>query len=697
MLNIEIDGKALQVSPGTTVIQAANQAGITIPHFCYHKKLSIAASCRMCLVEVEQGGKPFPKPLPACATTVAEGMKVFTHSELAVKAQKGVMEFLLINHPLDCPICDQAGECKLQDISVGYGGTSARYQEEKRVVPNKDLGPLVIGNMTRCINCTRCVRFLQEVAGFQEMGQAFRGDRAEIMPFLGQTIDSELSGNIIDLCPVGSLTSKPFRYTARSWELARRPSVSPHDGLGSNLTVHVKNDRVYRVTPRENEAINECWLSDRDRFSYEGLNSPDRLTRPMIKQGGTWREVEWNQALDYASHALSGVTKEQGPAAVGALVSPASTLEEMALAGSLMRGLGSENIDFRLRQTDFSADGQRAGIPWLGMRIEEINGLDRVLLVGSNVRREHPLIARRLRQASAKGAQVSAIEKELQTGLAAVVKAVAGIKGATVDAAIGKVSVDETAMKIAVSLIEGGNVAILLGNLAQHHPKAATLAALAQQLAALLGARYGSLSEAANSVGGYVAKAVPGEGGLNAAAMLAEPRKAYLILGAEPELDCADGGAALSAMKRAQTVIVLSSFKSEAMLDYADCLLPVSPFTETSGTFVSMEGRAQSFAAAVKPLAETRPAWKVLAALGRLQALPGFDAESSEDVRNECLSGTSEFVSGLDNAVSGVALDLSSGVESVAAVPMYAVDPLVRRAPSLQRTAIAREPGKEEA
>ena len=658
MLNIEIDGKAIQIAPGSTVIQAANQAGVYIPHFCYHKKLSIAASCRMCLVEVEQGGKPFPKPLPACATTVAEGMKVFTHSKLAVKAQQGVMEFLLINHPLDCPICDQAGECRLQDLSVGYGGTNARYQEEKRVVPNKDLGPLVIGNMTRCINCTRCVRFLQEIAGYQEMGQAFRGDRAEIMPFLGQTIDSELSGNIIDLCPVGSLTSKPFRYTARSWELARRPSIAPHDGLGSNVVVHVKNDRVYRITPRENEAINECWLSDRDRFSYEGLNSADRLTKPMVKQGGTWREVEWNQALDYASHALSGVAKEHGPAAVGALVSPVATLEEMALAAKLMRGLGSENIDFRLRQTDFSADGRRAGVPWLGMKVAELDALNRVLLVGSNLRREHPLIAARLRKTKAVVVQVSQ-PAELQ------------------------------------ALITASDIAfdgILLGNQAQYHPSAAALAALAQQLAERLGAKYGWLTADANGVGGYVAKAVPGHGGLNAAAMISDPRKAYLLLGAEPD-DFADGAAALAALKQAQSVVVLTSFKSEAMLAAADCLLPVSPFTETSGTFVNMEGRAQSFAAAVRPLGETRPAWKVLRVLGNLLRLDGFGHESSEDVRNEVLGGTPEFAPGLDNALSGVAIDLIdlSGGGAQAAVPMYAVDPLVRRAASLQRTRIATE------
>ncbi|MGE5466891.1 MAG: NADH-quinone oxidoreductase subunit NuoG, partial [Ignavibacteria bacterium] len=388
MIDIEIDGKALQVEEGSTVIEAAHKAGTYIPHFCYHKKLSIAANCRMCLVQVEKA----PKPLPACATPVTAGMKVFTHSEMAVKAQKGVMEFLLINHPLDCPICDQGGECQLQDLSMGYGASNARFQEEKRVVLNKNLGPLVSTDMTRCINCTRCIRFTQEIAGYMEMGQAFRGDRAEVMPFVEKTVDSEISGNIIDLCPVGALTSKPFRFTARSWELSRRKSVSPHDGLGSNLIVQTKLDRVMRVLPLENEDVNECWLSDKDRYSYEALNSDDRLTKPMVKQGGKWQEVEWNVALDYVSHALRDVAKNQGAASIGALISPHATLEEMTLAAKLMRGLGSDNIDFRLRQTDFSLDGRRRGAPWLGMKVAELNKLDRVLVVGSTLRREHPLL-----------------------------------------------------------------------------------------------------------------------------------------------------------------------------------------------------------------------------------------------------------------------------------------------------------------
>ena len=563
MLEIEIDGKSLQVAEGSTIMDAAHEAGTYIPHFCYHKKLSIAANCRMCLVQVEKA----PKPLPACATPVANGMKVFTHSELALKAQKGVMEFLLINHPLDCPICDQGGECQLQDLAVGYGSSSSRYQEEKRVVFNKNLGPLVNTDMTRCIHCTRCVRFTTEIAGEMEMGQAGRGEHAEIMPFIEKTVDSELSGNIIDLCPVGALTSKPFRYAARTWELARRKSVAPHDGLGSNLIVQVKHDKVLRVLPLENEEINECWLSDKDRFSYEAVNSEERLTKPMVKQGGQWVEADWGVALDYIAHALKDVVKTHGADAVGTLVSPHATLEEMFLAQQLTRELGSHNVDFRLRQSDFSLDGKRAGSPWLGMKVAELSKLDRVLVVGSFMRKDHPLLAQRLRQSAKRGTQVSLINpvdddqlikntiravglpSQLPQLLGEVVKAVATAKGAAVDAALNGVTVSAAAQKIADSLMSGSNAGVFLGNFAQQHPQAATLEVLAQQLAKLLGAKHGVLGEAANSVGGYVAKAVPSGNGLNAAQMFAQPRKAYLVFNAEPELDSANGAQAAAALK----------------------------------------------------------------------------------------------------------------------------------------------------
>jgi len=709
MVEIEIDGRTLQVEDGSTVIEAAHRLGTYIPHFCYHKKLSIAANCRMCLVQVEKA----PKPMPACATTVTNGMKVFTHSDLAVKAQKAVMEFLLINHPLDCPICDQGGECQLQDLAVGYGDSASKYEEEKRVVPDKDLGPLVSTDMTRCINCTRCVRFTAEIAGFMELGQAFRGERAEVMPFIGKTVDTELSGNIIDLCPVGALTSKPFRFSARTWELSRRKSVSPHDGLGSNLIVQTKHDRVMRVLPLENEDINECWLTDKERFSYQGLNSADRLTKPMVKQGGEWKEVDWNVALDYVAHALRDVAKTHGGSAIGGLLSPHATLEEMYLAQKLLRGLGSENVDFRLRQSDFSADGKRKGTPWLGMKIADIGRLDRVLVVGSFLRKDQPLIAQRLRQSAKRGAQVSILHSadddlliklqaraivapsQLPAMLGQVVKAVCQIKGVAADAALAGVTVSAEAQAIAGSLASGSNAGVLLGNFAQQHAQAASLQALAGQLAKALGAKFGFLGEAANSVGGHVAKATPGAAGLNVAAMLKDARQAYVVLGAEPELDCADGAQALASLTKAAVTVVLTSFKSQAMLDYAAVLLPVSPFSETSGTFVNTEGRVQSFYAAAKPQGEARPAWKVLRVLGNLLGLAGFDQDSSEGVRAEVLGGQIEFVSGLDNGIDGVALNLNAsagGIERVADVPIHFADALVRRSPPLQLAADSAAP-----
>ena len=548
MINIEIDGKPVETERGSTVMDAAHKLGVYIPHFCYHKKLSIAANCRMCLVEVEKA----PKPLPACATPAAEGMKVRTHSEMAVKAQKGVMEFLLINHPLDCPICDQGGECQLQDLAVGYGGGASRYKEEKRVVMHKDIGALVsTEEMSRCIQCTRCVRFGQEIAGVMELGMAFRGEHSEIMSFVNSTVDSELSGNMIDLCPVGALTSKPFRYTARSWELSRRKSVSPHDGLGSNLAVQVKDNKVLRVVPIENEAINECWISDKDRFSYEGLNSPERLTKPMLKQDGKWMAVEWQAALEYVANGLRQISGSAGADQIAALATPHSTLEELYLLQKLMRGIGSGNVDSRLRQSDFSADGKQAGAPWLGMPVADINTRDRFLIVGSFLRKDHPLLAQRVRHAVKKGAQANIVHAadaellmpvasqaivapgEIAPVLAQILKAVAAEKSAVLSAEIQKaiegVQVSETARAIAKSLASGERAAVLLGNFAQQHPQATQIALLAEQIAAQCGAKFGFLGEAANSVGTYLAGAVPfgqakegqAKQGMNAVQMLA--------------------------------------------------------------------------------------------------------------------------------------------------------------------------------
>ncbi|TSA16093.1 MAG: NADH-quinone oxidoreductase subunit G [Betaproteobacteria bacterium] len=708
MPKLEIDGRQIEVKNGATVMDAANALGIAIPHFCYHKKLSIAANCRMCLVQVEKA----PKPLPACATPVSEGMKVFTESEYARTAQKGVMEFLLINHPLDCPICDQGGECQLQDLAVGYGNSASRYNEEKRVVFHKNVGPLIsMEEMSRCIHCTRCVRFGQEIAGVMELGMMGRGEHAEIVSFVGRSVDSELSGNMIDLCPVGALTSKPFRYSARTWELARRKSVSPHDSLGANLIVQVMANKVMRVLPLENEELNECWLSDRDRFAYEGLNSADRLTRPMLKIDGQWQEVDWQQALAAVAKGLKNVQAQHGAQALGALAAPHSTLEELYLLGKLMRGIGCENVDFRLRQSDFSADQKQAGAPWLGMNIADINALDRVLVVGSFLRKDHPLFANRLRQAAKRGQQINLIHatdddlllnlankaivppQEFAELLAQVVKAVAEAKQQAVPAALAAVVVGVPAKAIAASLASGTKTGIFLGNLAAQHPQAAQLRLLAQELARLLGAEFGVLGEAANSVGGYLARAVPGAGGLNAAAMLAEPRKAYLLLNVEPELDCNNPHAAMKAMAATEFVICLSAYRGSAP-DYASALLPITPFTETSGTFVNAEGRMQSFNGVVKPLGDARPAWKVLRVLGNLLGLAGFDYDSSEQVRDE-IAKPDEITTRLDNRLSGIALQTpaaSGGLQRITEVPIYFSDAVVRRAASLQQTHDATAP-----
>jgi NADH-quinone oxidoreductase subunit G len=714
LVNIEIDGRQVAVPGGSMVMHAANKLGIYIPHFCYHKKLSIAANCRMCLVQVEKA----PKPLPACATPVTEGMKVWTHSELAVNAQKAVMEFLLINHPLDCPICDQGGECQLQDLAVGYGGSSSRYGEEKRVVTNKNLGPLISTDMTRCIHCTRCVRFGQEIADLMELGMANRGEHSEIMAFVGRTVDSELSGNVIDLCPVGALTSKPFRFSARSWELARRRSVSPHCGLGSNLVVQVKLDRVLRVLPRENEDVNECWLSDKDRFSYEGLNTPDRLRRPMVRRDGRWQECDWKEALEAVAAGLADVKQRHGAARIGALASPHSTLEELYLLQKLARGLGSGNVDFRLRQCDFRADQEMNGAPWLGMKVAELDALESALVVGSTLRKDHPLLAHRLRRAVKRGAElhlINPVDDELLTrvagkiivppsglpaALAQVAKAAAELKGVPlpqeIAGALGAVAVGDAARAMAKSLAERGRAAVLLGNMAQHHPAARDLHILAQHLAALTGSTFGFFGEAANSVGGYLAGAVPrpphadAVAGLDAAAMLAEPLKAYLVLGAEPELDCHDPQKALAALESAEFVVALSPWRHLAA-EYAHVLLPIAPFSETAGTFVNTEGRVQSFNAVVHPFAEARPAWKVLRVLGNLLGLRGFEFDTPEEVRAAMgISDGADVSARLSNILRPAALErlpaLDAGLQRIGEVPIYQADPLVRRAESLHLT-----------
>jgi NADH-quinone oxidoreductase subunit G len=652
MPRLEIDGRPIEVESGTSVIEAARRLEIFVPHFCYHEKLTIAANCRMCLVEVEKA----PKPLPACATPVAEGMKVWTHSPAAKKAQNGVMEFLLINHPLDCPICDQGGECQLQDLAVGYGGSASRYQEAKRVVLHKDIGPLVAAEeMSRCIQCTRCVRFGQEIGGVMELGLINRSEHAEIVAFVGRSVDSELSGNMIDLCPVGALTSKPFRYAARTWELARRRSVSPHDGLGSNLVVQVKQNEVMRVLPLDNEAVNECWLSDKDRFSYQGLNAPDRLTQPMIRRNGRLEAVDWDVALERAAAGLGDA---------GVLASPHATLEEMFLAGRLGAA------DFRLRHSDFSADGRRAGIPWLGMPVADLGKLDRVLVIGSFLRKDHPLIAHRLRQAARHGAQIHVLHSVDDDWLMP-------IASRTI---VAPSALPQAVAALKDKLAGANNPAVLLGNFAQQHPQAAAIHAAAQALGAGTKMRIGFLGEAANSVGGYLA-GLPSGGGLPAAL----GKESLLLLGVEPALDCADPRAAT----RAKFVVNLTAWKS----DVGDVLLPIAPFTETAGTFVSTEGRVQSFHACVRPLGEARPAWKVLRVLGTLLGRPGFEFDDVQQLREACLGGR-DVAALLGNGIDAPAPApwRPEGLQRIADVPIYFADPLVRRAPALQSTRDARAP-----
>ncbi|PHV10795.1 NADH-quinone oxidoreductase subunit NuoG [Chitinimonas sp. BJB300] len=707
MLEIEIDGTKLTVPNGTTVIEAARSIGTHIPHFCYHKKLSIAANCRMCLVQVEKA----PKPLPACATPVNDGMKVFTHSDMAVKAQQGVMEFLLINHPLDCPICDQGGECQLQDLAVGYGGSNSRYEEEKRVVPNKDLGPLISTDMTRCIHCTRCVRFTEEVAGMQEIGMAGRGEHSEIMSFIGMTVDSEISGNVIDLCPVGALTSKPFRYTARTWELSRRKSVSPHDGLGANLIVQVKSDRVMRVLPLENEAINECWIADRDRFAYEALNSEQRLTKPMLKQGGQWIETDWQSALEYVGNGLKSISREYGAESIAVVGTPHSTLEELFLLNKLSSALGAGAASFAGRYADARLTKAQQGATWLGLAIGDVAQSKAVVVVGSTIRKEQPLLAQRLRQAVKRGLNLSIInpmDDELFTKLsgklivrpdqmveavAAVVKAAAEHKQQTVPAEVADVVVSDDARSIAKQLVaaaasEGGRATVLLGNLAAHNPRAAEIAALANQLAAVTGATLGWMSEAANTVGAQVL-------GMEAGNALVKPRKAVLLFNTEVEFDSHDAQVALATVKQAEMVVAFSAFK-HAGVEYADVLLPITPFSETAGSFVNMEGKLQTFNGVVKPLGDSRPGWKVLRVLGNLLGLEGFDFDNAEAVRKAALpQGEVGIAAKLNNAVNGVVVTLQpagAGLVRLGEVPIYQGDALVRRAPSLQKTRDAAAP-----
>jgi NADH-quinone oxidoreductase subunit G len=700
MVQIEIDGKSVEVKEGTTVINAAHQIGTYIPHFCYHKKLSIAANCRMCLVEVEKA----PKPMPACATPVNAGMKVFTNSPKAVEAQKSVMEFLLINHPLDCPICDQGGECQLQDLTVGYGKSNSRYHEEKRVVFHKNVGPLIsMEEMSRCIHCTRCVRFGQEIAGVMELGMLNRGEHSEITAFVGQTVDSELSGNMIDICPVGALTSKPFRYAARTWELGRKKSVSPHDSLGTNIIVQTKSDEVKRVVPLENESVNECWISDKDRFAYEGLRSNERITSPMVKQNNEWIECDWQDALEYVQSGLSGVKADHGADSIAALAHPMSTVEELYLLKKLMNDFGSSKIESRLRQIDNQIP---AGTNWLGMPVEKLEHLDRCLVIGSFLRKDHPLLAARLRKAAKSGLQLMRIDSGSDDWLINNTK---GVKSAPsnwinqiielacgianekgINAPCSMVEVSDQMLAFAKKLISGQEKAVFIGNTALAHPNYSQIDALATWIANAVGASLGFLGDGANFVGAQVLGAVSSADQGGTQAILHSKVKAFVLLNLEPMVDLPDPLLARSALQNAQTVIALSAYASDDLLELADVILPITPYAEQAGTYINIAGEIQSSQASVKPLGQARPAWKVLRVLGGLLELPTFNFNTVEEVRSVAIGQyDKEVVMPVHQSIEVNAQlhsHSSANYERLADVPIHFTDPIVRRSAALRLT-----------
>jgi NADH-quinone oxidoreductase subunit G len=709
LVNIEVNGVPMQARRGQMLIEVTDAHEVYVPRFCYHQKLSIAANCRMCLVEVEKA----PKPLPACATPVTEGMKVFTKSARAISAQKATMEFLLLNHPLDCPICDQGGECELQDLSVGYGSDISRYSERKRVVKDKDLGPLVSTDMTRCIHCTRCVRFGTEIQGTPQLGTMGRGDRMQISTFIERSVDHELSANIIDLCPVGALNNKPYRFSARAWEMTQHASVAAHDCVGSNLYFHVQNGRVKRVVPRDNEDLNETWLSDRDRFSCHAVEHEDRLLRPRIKTEGKWRDCEWSEALERASTLLQGIVKDKGADSLGILASPSSTLEEASLLAMLADGLGTSNIDHRLRMLDFRDQAADPQFPSLGRRIAQVETLKAVLVVGSTLRHEAPILAHRLRKAALAGASVSFLcprqheylfpvsayldrsGGSMTQQLAALVAAAAEVTGKPLPDKMGEavtgVQFSDQQRELAASLANAGEAAIFLGLQAHRDAAWSDLRALAGALAQLTGASLGTLSEGANSAGACLAGVLPhraaggalrAKPGFNTLQMIQQPLSAYLLANLEPGADLAMAGA-VEAIKSADGVVALASYVSADLLACADVLLPVGTVAETSGTFVNVEGRWQSFAGAARPLGESRPAWKVLRVLGNLLGLEGFEYDSSEQIRDALHGqvGAGEASSAYDGGYSPVTTASDHTIE----VSMYAVDGMVRRSLPLQQ------------
>ena len=702
MINIEIDGIPLTVDPSKMIIQAADEAGIDIPRFCYHKKLSIAANCRMCLVEVEKANKA----LPACATPVSEGMKIFTASPVAKAAQRGVMEFLLINHPLDCPICDQGGECELQDLSMGYGGGVGRFSENKRVVKDKDIGALVKTDMTRCIHCTRCVRFGQEIAGIKELGATGRGEHMEIGTYIEQSLGSELSGNIIDLCPVGALTSKPFRYKARAWELSSHASIAPHDAVGSNIEIHTRRDEVMRVVPRDNDALNETWLSDRDRFSYLGLSHEERATSPMVKQNGQWQKVDWQTALNTAVEGLKRVIDQADAEQVAGLAAPTASLEEAYLFQKLMNGLGVTNLDHRHRQQDFADDGVDYD---QDVALSDIEEAETILVVGSAIRREQPILAHRIRQAALSGTRVNElnffasdllmpVDTQLAVNIELMLAHLSGIAKALLSLAkvdesdwvtlLENVVPEAADQTIALQLSNADKAMIMMGDLAKNHPEASKIKALLALIARLSGSDLLILPTANSKAANLVGLLPKAEGSLNGQQSWQAKLKSYVLLGLEPELDCANTAEAMSALRSAECVVALNSYVTEAMLSYADVILPVSPFAESSGTFVGVDGQWQAYTGAVSPKGESRPAWKVLRVLANLADLEGFEYVSSQDVSDE-VKAMIQGKTATDTETycpDKLSVTMDSRLQMISEVPMYQIDSVVRRSHALAET-----------
>jgi NADH-quinone oxidoreductase subunit G len=704
-VNIEVNGVPLKARKGQMIMQVTDPADIYIPRFCYHDKLSVAANCRMCLVEVEKA----PKPLPACATPVTEGMKVFTKSPKAVAAQRATMEFLLINHPLDCPICDQGGECELQDLALGYGRDISRFSERKRVVKDKNIGPLVSTDMTRCIHCTRCVRFGAEIQGYPQMGATGRGEHMEIGTYIEHSVDHELSANIIDLCPVGALNNKPFRYHARAWEMNQAALVSPHDAFGTNLFAHVLRGKLMRMVPRENEEINETWIADRDRFGFEGMYSGDRVSQPMLRIGGALQAVDWEVALTAAAEGLQK-SAAANMAATGFLASPMATVEELYLLAQVARGLGCANIDHRLRQLDFRAQENEAPYPHLGLKIADVERLEGVLIVGSDLRREMPMLAHRIRKAAVTAkAQVAFLnprrfelmfpvagyvtaETDMVGELTALVHAAAGAAGRPVPAGVGPATVSDAHRTLIDALSHGARRAVILGTLAQRHPAYSQLKALSLAVADLCGASFGCITEGANAAGAYLAGAVPhrnpggapiAAAGLSARQMLDAPLKAYVLLGGiDPANDLGVDPAALAS---AELVVAVTTHLPESLRAVVHVVLPIGSFAETSGTYVNAEGRWQSWAGAAKLPGESRPGWKVLRVLANLLGLRGVDYDSSDEIRDalKLLCGTRIEAAA---AIAGTMPNGGVATGSWVDVPPYQSDVLVRGSEALQKT-----------